>query len=100
MLSGHTSSWIGIAPLHRARSLVVLADVAEDLAGKVPHRIEDAAVDQVALDLGEPQLHLIEPRAVGRREVESDVWILLEKLLNPRRLVGTEVVENDVNLPI
>jgi len=35
--------------------------------------VEDATGDDIALDSGEPVLDLIEPRRVGRREMQSDV---------------------------
>ena len=36
----------------------------------------------IALDFGEPQLHLIQPGGIGRREVEPHFRILLQKLLH------------------
>lgn len=38
--------------------------------------------DDVALDFGEPQLHLIQPLRVRGREVKTDVGMLDEKLLD------------------
>ncbi len=44
-------------------------------------RSEDAACDQVALNLSEPQLDLIEPGGVGRCEVKLDPAIVLQELV-------------------
>jgi hypothetical protein len=46
------------------------------------------------------KLHLVEPRAVGRCEMEPDVGMSLEELVNPWRFVGAEVVEHDVDFPV
>lgn len=58
----------------------------------VGDRGKDAARDAVPLDLGEPELHLIEPRAVGRRVVHRDAGMRRQKRLDLWRLVGGEVV--------
>src|SRR2546430_5125724 len=67
------SARIGLLPLHRSRGLVVLADVAHELSLQIEDGGEDAAGDHVALDLAEPQLHLVEPGGVGRSEVQMHV---------------------------
>ena len=80
--------------------LVVAPDVAHQLACKVLHRSEDAASDHVALDLGEPDLDLIQPRRVGRREVEVQSRMICEEALDVTALVDREVVEDDVDLTL
>jgi len=50
----------------------VLADIAHEFAVQVCGRREDAAVDQLPLDLAEPQLDLVQPGRVLWREVEAD----------------------------
>lgn len=52
----------------------------------------------VALDLGEPELELIQPRRVGGREVQLHTAMLGEERPHRLRLVGQEIVENDVDL--
>ena len=42
-------------------------------------RLEDAASDQVTLDLRKPDFDLVEPRRVGRCVVDSDVRMLGQK---------------------
>ena len=45
---------VAVGPLDGFGSAVVVADVAHQLAGQVGNRGEDAAGDDIALDLGEP----------------------------------------------
>jgi hypothetical protein len=53
--------WIVVSPPDRFRPFVVVPDVAPDLTGQVGDRRKDAAREQVALDLGKPELDLIQP---------------------------------------
>jgi hypothetical protein len=41
---------------------------------------------------------LIEPRRVGRREMQADVGMGDQERSHRLRLVGCEIIENDVNL--
>ena len=61
---------IAVGPADRLRVLVVLRNVAPNLARKVRDRREDSAGEQVAFDFRKPEFHLIEPRGVRRREVQ------------------------------
>ena len=76
----------------------MVLDVPHDFAREVALGSEDAARDQVTLDLGEPVFDLVQPRRIGGREVQMDFGMIGEELLNPTRLVGREIVENDVDL--
>ena len=49
-----------------------MADVAHQFSPQVGDGGEDAACDDVTFDLGEPQLDLVEPGRVSRREVQVD----------------------------
>jgi hypothetical protein len=71
----------------------VRLDAATDLAGQVVNRGGDVASNQIPLDLTEPQLELIEPRRVGRGEVEVNPTLLLKELVNQTSFVDGEVVE-------
>jgi hypothetical protein len=59
---------------------------------------KDATSNQVAFDLAEPQLDLVEPGRVGRGEVEVDPRVVFKELADQAGLVSREVVEDDVNL--
>jgi hypothetical protein len=78
--------------------VVVASDVAHDLSPQVRDGREYAARDDVALDLGEPDFDLVQPRGVGRREVQVDVAMSIQELLHSASLVRREVVEDHVDL--
>ena len=65
------SAW----PRPRFGSLDVLAGVPHELSAQIGDGGEDATRDDVALDPGEPQFDLVEPRRVSRREVRPDARI-------------------------
>jgi len=52
---------IAIGPFERFGGAVVVTDEAHQFARQVLDRAKDAAGDDVALDLGEPVLDLVEP---------------------------------------
>ena len=64
-------------------------------AGKALHGFEDAASDDVSLDLAEPYLHLVEPGRIGRGEVETHLGMSLRKVLYGLGFVRREVVEHE-----
>jgi hypothetical protein len=57
---------VTIGPLERFGVGIVVTDVAHDFAFEIVSRREDAASDQVTLDLRKPDFDLIEP---GSRSV-------------------------------
>ena len=71
----------------------MVLDVTHDLAREIALGSEDAARDQVAFDLREPVLDLVQPRRIGGREVQMDLRAISEELLNATRLVGREIKE-------
>ena len=87
---------IAIAPANRFRRLVVVPDVATNLAREVSDRGEDAPGEQIALDLRKPELDLIEPGRIGRREMQMHVRVVEEKGAHGLGLVRREVVGDHV----
>ena len=79
--------------------LVVRRDVAANLPSKVGERFEDAASEQVAFDLAKPEFHLVEPGRVGGREMQVDRRMRRQKRVDGLRLVGGQVVNNDMDGP-
>jgi hypothetical protein len=65
--------WIGIFPLHGTGRFVVLTDVPQELPLQIRDGSEYASRNDVALDFAEPQLDLIQPRRVGRSEVQVNL---------------------------
>jgi hypothetical protein len=50
-----------------------MADITQEFALQVRQRSEDAPGDDVTFDLGKPQLDLVEPRGIGRSEVQLNL---------------------------
>ena len=75
-----------------------MADVAHEFSFEVCNRGEYAAGDDIAFDLAEPQLDLVEPRGVRRGEVQMDVGVSGQELINALGLVRREIVGDDVDL--
>ena len=61
---------VSIAPPDRLRRRVVMANVSSNFASEIRHRREDAARQEFALDLREPELDF-EPRRVHLRLIRS-----------------------------
>src|SRR5437764_15210599 len=88
------SAW----PRTRFGSLDVLADVAHELSAQIGDGSEDATGDDVALDPGEPQLDLVEPGRVSRREVQVDSGVPVQELGDRLGLVRRQVIGDPVDL--
>jgi hypothetical protein len=54
--------------------------------------------DDLAFDLGESDLDLVESGRVSGGEVKPDSRMLLEELTDPLSFVAGEIVEDDINL--
>jgi hypothetical protein len=52
---------VAIRPANRFRDLVVVPDVATNLASEIRDGRENAARQKVALNLGKPQFDLVQP---------------------------------------
>jgi len=70
---------VAVVPANRLRGLVVVTDVATNLPGEVGHGCEDAPGEQIAFHLREPELDLVKPGRIGRREVQVDVGMVEQK---------------------
>src|ERR1700730_10877861 len=90
--------WIGIFPLHGTGRFVVLTDVAHEFSLQIRDGSEYTSRDDIALDLAEPQLDLIEPRRVGRSEVQMNFGMNCQEVHNRFALVSREVVGDHMNL--
>jgi hypothetical protein len=89
---------VRVFPLDRSSIGGVGVDVAAELASQIGNRSEDAARDDVAFDLGEPEFDLVEPGRVSGRKVKPNSRMVLDELADRLSFVGGEVVEDDVNL--
>src|SRR4249919_2241211 len=69
-----------------------MTDISHELSLQIGHGAEHAAGNHVALDLGEPQFDLIEPRRIRWGEVQMNVGVPGKELLYPLGFVRGEVV--------
>src|SRR5260370_42401548 len=76
---------------------VVAGDEVIDVVPELVDIGEAGAGEGAALEDGEPDLDLVEPGAVGRGEIEADVWVAGEPAF-ALGLVGRKIVEDDVDL--
>src|SRR3984957_3697356 len=97
-VSARAASGVRVFPLDRASIGGVGVDVTTEFASQVRDRGENAAGDDLAFNLGEPDLHLVEPRGIRRGEVQLHARMLLKEVSNELGFVGREVVEDDMNL--
>ena len=99
-VNGLSDSSIGVfvSPLEGESRFIVMANVAHDFAMEVGLGFEDAACNEVSLDLGEPDLDLIEPRGVGGSVMEFDVGMGAQKALNGCSFMSRKVVSYDMNV--
>jgi hypothetical protein len=68
-----------------------MTDIAHELAGQVLDRGEDPARHHLAFDAGKPQFDLIEPRGVGRGEMQVQLGIIGEELCDPLGLCAARL---------
>ena len=60
--------------------------------------MKNAASDDVAFDLGEPEFNLVKPGRVGGCEVEVHPPILLQKLMYQLGFMSRQIIQDAVNL--
>src|SRR5258708_6489299 len=89
--------WISIFPLHGTGRFVVLTDVSQELSFQIRDGSEYASRDDVALDLAEPQLDLIQPRRVGRSEVQMNFGMHRQEVRDRPALVSREVISDHMD---
>ena len=75
-----------------------MPDVVHELSPQVGHRRECTAGNDVALDLGKPEFDLVEPRGVGRSEMQVNLRMSSQKVVDLSGVMGGEVVGNHVDL--
>jgi len=75
-----------------------LTDVVHEFSLQVGNGGEHTAGDDIALGLAEPQFNLVQPRRVGRSEVQVNLRMRRQEVLNRLALVRREVVDNHMDL--
>src|SRR6516225_4563877 len=61
-------------------------------------RTKDPAGDDVALDLGKPDLDLVKPRSMGGCKMDPHVGMTFDKPPDSGGAMGREIICNNVNL--
>jgi len=79
--------------------LVVVLDEGVDLALEVGHGVEGAAANRLVGDEREPAFDLIEPGAVGGREVQGKARVLGQPGTDSGVFVGGVVVADRMHVP-
>src|SRR6266478_3177768 len=92
------AGWIRIFPLHGTGRIVVLTDVSQELSLKIRDGSEYTSRDDGALDLAKPQLDLIQPRGIGRSEVQVNLGMRRQEVRDRPALVSREVVGDHMDL--
>src|SRR5260370_33508368 len=90
--------WISIFPLHRSGRFVVLTDASHELSLQIRDGSEYTSRDDIALDLAEPQLDLIQPRRVGWSEAQVNFGMHCQEVHDRFALVSSESVRHEMNL--
>ena len=87
---------LGLGPHERLGVDVVGGNECVDVGYQLLARGERGAGQRFGCQDGEPDLDLVQPRRLGRGEVEVHVRVPLQPAI-VLRLVGVEIVENDTS---
>jgi hypothetical protein len=90
---------VAVAPFDGFESLVILADITHQLATQIGNGSEDTSCDNVAFDLGEPQLDLVEPGRISRNEAQVNIGVAIQELGDLLGFVSRQVIGDHVDLP-
>ena len=85
-----------LCPDERDGARVVAVDESIDVISELLDTDEAGSGQRIALQNGEPDLDLVEPGAVGRREVEADIGVAGQPTIT-LGLVRRQIVEDDVD---
>jgi hypothetical protein len=88
---------IFVDPADGRSGFVIVANVAHQLAREIRNGSEDTSRNNLALNLGKPNFHLVEPAGVGWGVVDADSRVGFEEFRNPLGLVRTQVIDNNVD---
>ena len=88
------------SPHEGLRVCIVGADVAVDFLDEVGGGVEGAAADGTLGDEGEEAFDLVEPRSIGRREVNVPTPTACEPSSDLGMLVGGVVVDDEMDVEL
>ena len=87
-----------LGPFERNGLCVVDLHKPVDSVAQLAGRGETGATQSRAAEDAEPAFHLIQPRTVGRRVVQMDVWVKPSAWRSCSRFVRVQIVEDHVDL--
>ncbi len=73
------------------------ADIAPQFSREVGDGGEDATRNNLAFDTSKPDLDLVQPGRVSRREVQAEIGMIGKERIHKLCFVCREVVQNDVD---
>ena len=91
-------SGVFVGPMEWDGGFVVMANVTHNFPMKVLGGSKDAACDEITLDFGEPDFHLVEPRRIGGGIMQMNGGMLRQKGVHGFGFVSREVVGDQMNL--
>ncbi len=65
-----------------------------------PHAPMRPTAELLRRQFREPAFHQVEPRRIGRREMQMEAWALGQAPVDQRRFVGAVVVEDQVDVEV
>ena len=74
-----------------------MANISNQFSDQILDGGKDTSGDHVAFDLGKPEFDLVQPRRIGRGEMELDVGMFFEKPLHLSGFVNGDIVQDDVD---
>ena len=93
----NATAWVFIGPANGSSDLVVMANETQELLAQVADGVEDAALDDLALQFTEPEFDLVEPGRVSRSKMQGDVAMLGEEGIDQFGLMSRKIIRNDVD---
>ena len=87
-----------VSPFDGSSGLVVVPDITKDFSSKIGDGGENAAGDDLSLNLGEPDFDLVKPRRIGRCNMDADLGMTGQEILDELGFMSREIVGNDVDL--
>jgi hypothetical protein len=76
-----------VSPSDGGGRFVVVPNVAKDLSAEIVHGGKNTPGNDLPLDLGEPNLDLVQPRRVGGGKVNVDLGITRRELVDELRVL-------------
>jgi hypothetical protein len=78
-----------VSPSDRGSGYVIVSNVTKDFSAEiVVHGGEDAPGNNLPLDLGEPDLDLVQPRRIGGCKMDADLGMQGQEIVDQLGFIG------------